>query len=150
MLVFWVVTLCGLQLKMEAVCSSETLVSTFKSTWHYNPEDQHRHLHRRENLRSRIYLLYCICILWTICKSYRLRAMLERQNMKILMTQTIWIHSMRHPPHVACSEALDVALRYAEHISSSTGYYLKSGVTMWRQNVHHKRARKTDYFTDSV
>jgi hypothetical protein len=26
---------------MEAVCSYETLVSTFKSTWCYNPEDQH-------------------------------------------------------------------------------------------------------------
>jgi hypothetical protein len=30
---------------MEAVCSSKTLVSTYKSTWCYNPEDQHRHLY---------------------------------------------------------------------------------------------------------
>jgi hypothetical protein len=30
-------------LKVEAVCSSETLVSTYKSTWHYNPEDQQWH-----------------------------------------------------------------------------------------------------------
>jgi hypothetical protein len=39
-------------LKMEAVCSSETLLSTYKSTRRYNPKDQHRHLHRRENLKS--------------------------------------------------------------------------------------------------
>jgi hypothetical protein len=42
----------SLVLKMEVVCSSETLVSTFKSTWRYNQEDQHRHLHCRENLKS--------------------------------------------------------------------------------------------------
>jgi hypothetical protein len=28
---------------MEAVWSSETVVSTYKSTEHYNPEDQNRH-----------------------------------------------------------------------------------------------------------
>jgi hypothetical protein len=28
-------------LKMEAVCSSKMLVSTYKSTWHYNPEEKH-------------------------------------------------------------------------------------------------------------
>jgi hypothetical protein len=37
---------------MEAVCSSETLASTYKLTRRYNPEDQRRHLHGRENLRS--------------------------------------------------------------------------------------------------
>jgi hypothetical protein len=26
---------------MEAVCSSETLVSTYKSAWHWNPEENH-------------------------------------------------------------------------------------------------------------
>jgi hypothetical protein len=41
-------------LKMQAVCTSETLVSTNTSTRRYNPEDQHRHLHRRENLESHI------------------------------------------------------------------------------------------------
>jgi hypothetical protein len=54
MLVFWVVTPCGLVrryqrfgetyclqlLYMETVCFSETLVSAYKSTWSYNPEDQ--------------------------------------------------------------------------------------------------------------
>jgi hypothetical protein len=28
-------------LKMEIVCFSETLVSTYKSTWYHNPEGQH-------------------------------------------------------------------------------------------------------------
>jgi hypothetical protein len=52
-LVFWIVTPCGLvvvkrprfltnvlsvslTLKMETLCSSESLVSTYKSTWFYN------------------------------------------------------------------------------------------------------------------
>jgi hypothetical protein len=39
-------------LNMETVCLSETLVSTYKSTRLYYPEDQHRHLHRRENRKS--------------------------------------------------------------------------------------------------
>jgi hypothetical protein len=40
---------------MEAVCLFETLPSTYQSTQRYNPEDQHRHLHRRrENLNSRV------------------------------------------------------------------------------------------------
>jgi hypothetical protein len=37
---------------MEAVYFSETLVSTYKSTRYYNPEDQHRHMHCRKHLRS--------------------------------------------------------------------------------------------------
>jgi hypothetical protein len=36
---------------MEALCSSETLISTYTSTLLYNPEGQHRHL-RCENLKS--------------------------------------------------------------------------------------------------
>jgi hypothetical protein len=32
-------------LKIEAACSSKTLVSAYKSTLHCNPEDQHQHLH---------------------------------------------------------------------------------------------------------
>jgi hypothetical protein len=59
MVVFCVVTPCGLVdeyerfrrnilprssgLKMGTVCFSETLVSTYKSTRRYSPEDQHRH-----------------------------------------------------------------------------------------------------------
>jgi hypothetical protein len=37
---------------METVCFSETLLSTYESTRRHNPEEQHRHPHRRENLRS--------------------------------------------------------------------------------------------------
>jgi hypothetical protein len=39
-------------LKTETVCFSETLVSIYKSTRRCNLEDQHWHLHRRENLKS--------------------------------------------------------------------------------------------------
>lgn len=39
-------------LKVEAVCSSEMLLSTQKSSRRYNPEDEPQHLHRRENLTS--------------------------------------------------------------------------------------------------
>jgi hypothetical protein len=39
-------------LKMEILYSSETFVITYKSTQRWNPKDQHRHLHRRENLIS--------------------------------------------------------------------------------------------------
>jgi hypothetical protein len=42
MLFFWGVKPSS-GLKMEAVCSAETSVSTYKSTRRYNPEDQHRH-----------------------------------------------------------------------------------------------------------
>jgi hypothetical protein len=41
----------GLALKMEAICSSETLMFICKSKWRYNPLDQHRHVHLHENLR---------------------------------------------------------------------------------------------------
>jgi hypothetical protein len=32
------------ELKVEAVCSSEMMVSTYKSTWCYSPEGQYRHI----------------------------------------------------------------------------------------------------------
>jgi hypothetical protein len=38
---------------VELVYSSETMVSPYKSARSYNAEHQHRHLHRRENLKSR-------------------------------------------------------------------------------------------------
>jgi hypothetical protein len=40
-------------LKMRALCSSETQVSTYKTTQLCNLEDKHRHFHRRENITSR-------------------------------------------------------------------------------------------------
>jgi hypothetical protein len=39
-------------LKMEAVCSFETLITTHNSTLRDNPEDYHRHLNHCENLKS--------------------------------------------------------------------------------------------------
>jgi hypothetical protein len=41
-------------LKKETLCLSETLVSTYRSTRCHNPEEQHRHPHRREDLKSHI------------------------------------------------------------------------------------------------
>jgi hypothetical protein len=67
-LFLWVVTPCGLVcgykrfggLRIEAVCPSETLVSTYESTRRYKPEDQHRHPHRRESLRSHTHSRYSL------------------------------------------------------------------------------------------
>jgi hypothetical protein len=39
-------------LKKEAIYSFRTLVSSYNSTWLYNQEDQHQHLHCREKSRS--------------------------------------------------------------------------------------------------
>jgi hypothetical protein len=39
-------------LKMETVCFSESLVSTYESTQHHNPEEQYRHPEHCENLKS--------------------------------------------------------------------------------------------------
>jgi hypothetical protein len=39
-------------LMMEAVQTSETLVNLHQSTRRYNPEDSHLHSHRRQNLKS--------------------------------------------------------------------------------------------------
>jgi hypothetical protein len=78
MLAFWVVTPCRLvgryqsfygeayclplqpwyALKMKTVYSSETLESTYMSTRRYKPEE-HRHVHRLENLKSQI--IYGMC-----------------------------------------------------------------------------------------
>jgi hypothetical protein len=49
-------------LKMEAILSSEALVSTFKSTRRHYPQYQHRNLHRRENLGSHL-----LTTLWFVC-----------------------------------------------------------------------------------
>jgi hypothetical protein len=42
-------------LKMETVCFSETLVSTYKSIQRHNPQQQHRHFRRPKNLKSHIF-----------------------------------------------------------------------------------------------
>jgi hypothetical protein len=48
----------SIALKMETACFSEMLVCTYKSTRLCNPEGQHQHLHRRENLKSQEILLF--------------------------------------------------------------------------------------------
>jgi hypothetical protein len=57
MLDFWVVTPCVYQSFYGTYClrpQAETLVSSCKSARRYNSEDQHRRLHRRENLKPHI------------------------------------------------------------------------------------------------
>jgi hypothetical protein len=41
---------------MEAARSSETLVNPYQTTRRYNPEDRHLRTHRRENLKSYLYV----------------------------------------------------------------------------------------------
>jgi hypothetical protein len=61
MAVFWDVTPCSLlevyrrfiALTMDAAGTSETSVNFYRTTRRYNPEDNHRHTHRCENLKSR-------------------------------------------------------------------------------------------------
>jgi hypothetical protein len=45
---------------METVYLVETLVSTYKSTRRYNPEEQHGLLHRRKNLKS--HMLFALVV----------------------------------------------------------------------------------------
>jgi hypothetical protein len=51
MLVFQVEMPCGL-VKMEAVCFCEMLVSTYKFTKHYHPEDQHQQGNTRISIQA--------------------------------------------------------------------------------------------------
>jgi hypothetical protein len=61
-MVMWVVTPCCLAggcqrfggIEMEAIRSSETLVTIYKTTRLHNPEDYHRHLHHRQNFKTQI------------------------------------------------------------------------------------------------
>jgi hypothetical protein len=50
---------CSSGLWRTVVCFSETLVSTHESTRRHNPEEQLRHHHRRENLKSYIPTKWC-------------------------------------------------------------------------------------------
>jgi hypothetical protein len=45
-------------LMMEASETSETLVNSYQSTWHYNPEDSDLYTHRLENLKSYVWNAY--------------------------------------------------------------------------------------------
>jgi hypothetical protein len=41
-----------------ALCSSETMVTTYKTTWYHNSKDHNQHLHCCENLKSQIRIGY--------------------------------------------------------------------------------------------
>jgi hypothetical protein len=43
-------------LMMEAICTSETSVNIYLTTWQYIPEEPKLHTRRRENLKSHMYL----------------------------------------------------------------------------------------------
>jgi hypothetical protein len=45
------------KVKMEAAWTFETLVSYRITTWRHNPEDFNLNFRRRENLKSRIYVV---------------------------------------------------------------------------------------------
>jgi hypothetical protein len=45
---------------MEAIRSSETLVTIYKTTRGYNPEDHSRHIHRRENTKSQLVTAFAL------------------------------------------------------------------------------------------
>jgi hypothetical protein len=47
-------------LKMQTVCSSETLLPTYESIRRQNPEEQNHHPHRRKNIKSHIVGLYFV------------------------------------------------------------------------------------------
>jgi hypothetical protein len=51
---------------MEAVFSSETFLLTYKAIRRLNPEDQHRHLHRHDNLKSNIDYMYLSNVIFDI------------------------------------------------------------------------------------
>jgi hypothetical protein len=52
-------------LKMEATCSSETLLDFQQAIWRYIPEDITLHNHRCENLKSNKNYYLCIVRLYT-------------------------------------------------------------------------------------
>jgi hypothetical protein len=61
-------TLWGLTLMMEAVSSSETSASIYKTTWCNVPQDSHLHTYCRENLKSHRYKRPPHCP-FTLCAS---------------------------------------------------------------------------------
>lgn len=46
--------------KMEALGSSDTLVTTYKSTRRYTPEDHSPNLHRSKSIKSTVYYIHVL------------------------------------------------------------------------------------------
>jgi hypothetical protein len=46
---------------MEAVQTSETLVNSYQSAQHYNPEDSHLQTHCHENLETYYVIIVLVC-----------------------------------------------------------------------------------------
>jgi hypothetical protein len=75
--------------KVEAIRSSETKVTTYKITRRHNPEDHNRHLHRRENLKSQnvplSYLISWRCLIIVLCITAAKQSQnrLESQNVPL-------------------------------------------------------------------
>jgi hypothetical protein len=65
----WVFTLCRLIGRYQHFKETETLVSTYKSTWNQNPEGKHD-LHYHENLKSHIikqvHVAVCKLVFWKV------------------------------------------------------------------------------------
>jgi hypothetical protein len=100
-------------LKMEAVCSSETFVSTYKSTWHYKPEDQHRHLHHHKNLEFQILEMLVIISKTVIIhvnfpKHYRKKVYFKTNFPVVLYESQMWSVTLweEHKLHVLENKVL--------------------------------------------
>jgi hypothetical protein len=86
-------------LKVETVCSSETLVPTYKSTRRRNPEDQHRQPRRREDLESRIRTFIFFTESWQLLRATQpptqwVSAVISRRRMK----QAVQCDARHSPP----------------------------------------------------
>jgi hypothetical protein len=98
-------------LKMEAVCSCETLVSTYMSIQNYNPEDQ-RHLHHCENLISHdmfLVLVFTCHKFLQILKAGTAVSDLSRKNSCILLiiTNCYVYYTLRYTPSSSHNEGAD-------------------------------------------
>jgi hypothetical protein len=58
--------------KMEVICFSETLVTTYQTTWYHNPEDHNQHLHHHDNLNHFSIILSSMPMSSKWCLSFRL------------------------------------------------------------------------------
>jgi hypothetical protein len=54
----------------DILCFSETLVSTYKSSWRRYPEEQHRYLRRRENPSLKILYVFLVLLIQTMISTH--------------------------------------------------------------------------------